>query len=485
MKKLLALIFLFEASAFAGSVNVTQGSSGGSITIQAPATSGGGGGGSALEVFSNFDSVKSSPTASIALGDAMKLTVTGSTAVITVDQSSVTLQGTLVAGSGVTLTPSGGQTTIASTGGGTTIYKATNTAFFPFGLNASTGIFTSGITAPYANFSGSVANPSANSPIGTTVTGTNPTASAGMWITNSDAAGAGTNTAATCYSGQAGVFGCIGMEQGGRLQVYDNLGVAHFTINADTNGWAFLNSGNSHIQFANDSTQEIWYDFGARNITSWMPIVVRSSFTVTSTAVFNGAMAVSNGVGTNGQILTSAGNGTPPSWTTISSGGSAIRPSSFTYTFNAEQAGLGKYGLTPPVISNSTNEAMGSLLFDETSTMTVVWSTVLKSYQGGQLTVDFLYTSTATTGTVNFGAYIQCDSMTTAALDTASFGSINSTSTVTNATTGALTIATIALTNGDSCANGNTATLKVERSAGLLDTMVGYAKLRKMSFYER
>lgn len=58
---------------------------------------GGGGGGSALEVFSNFDGLRSSPTASIALGDAMKLTVSGSTAVITVDQSSVTLKGQGVA----------------------------------------------------------------------------------------------------------------------------------------------------------------------------------------------------------------------------------------------------------------------------------------------------------------------------------------------------------------------------------------------------
>lgn len=49
----------------------------------------GGGGASSLEVFSTFDAESSSPTASIGIGDSLKLTVTGSTAVIAVDFSSV------------------------------------------------------------------------------------------------------------------------------------------------------------------------------------------------------------------------------------------------------------------------------------------------------------------------------------------------------------------------------------------------------------
>lgn len=55
--------------------------------------SSGSSGSSALEVFSNFDGAHSTPTASIGLGDALKLSVSGSTAVITVDFSSVTAQG--------------------------------------------------------------------------------------------------------------------------------------------------------------------------------------------------------------------------------------------------------------------------------------------------------------------------------------------------------------------------------------------------------
>lgn len=54
---------------------------------------GGGGGASSLEVFSNFDGTRSSPTASISVGDSLKLSVTGSTAVISVDFSSVASRG--------------------------------------------------------------------------------------------------------------------------------------------------------------------------------------------------------------------------------------------------------------------------------------------------------------------------------------------------------------------------------------------------------
>lgn len=57
------------------------------VTISATAV--GGGGGSPLEVFSNFDGVRSSPTLAISVGDALKLSASGSTATVTVDFSSV------------------------------------------------------------------------------------------------------------------------------------------------------------------------------------------------------------------------------------------------------------------------------------------------------------------------------------------------------------------------------------------------------------
>ena len=61
----------------------------------ADATGGGGGSGTPLEVFSNFDVQRTSPTRSISIGDALKMTVSGSTAIVTVDFSSVASRGDL------------------------------------------------------------------------------------------------------------------------------------------------------------------------------------------------------------------------------------------------------------------------------------------------------------------------------------------------------------------------------------------------------
>lgn len=63
----------------------------GSGVLSFTTISGGGGGASALEVFSNFDGTRSSPTASIGIGDTLKLTVSGSTAIINVDPANVIL----------------------------------------------------------------------------------------------------------------------------------------------------------------------------------------------------------------------------------------------------------------------------------------------------------------------------------------------------------------------------------------------------------
>lgn len=63
----------------------------GSGVLSFTTISGGGGSASALEVFSNFDGTRSSPTASIGIGDTLKLTVSGSTAIINVDPANVIL----------------------------------------------------------------------------------------------------------------------------------------------------------------------------------------------------------------------------------------------------------------------------------------------------------------------------------------------------------------------------------------------------------
>lgn len=108
-------------------------------------TSGGGGGSSTLAVgtgtASNFTTSVTSPTAALSFLDSQFRSVaSGTTNFISLNASSVTLQGTLLAGSNITLTPGAGTLTIAASGGGSgsSVYNATSTAGFPYGLTVST-----------------------------------------------------------------------------------------------------------------------------------------------------------------------------------------------------------------------------------------------------------------------------------------------------------------------------------------------------------
>ena len=97
-----------------------------------------------------------------------------------------------------------------------------------------------------------------------------------------------------------------------------------------------------------------------------------------------------------------------------------------------------------------------------------------------------MFLSTATSGTVNWGAYIECKTPNVDALsyNTDSFSTINSTSVTVGATASMAMKATVALTNGDSCANGDTVRIKLERQAGLLDTAVGFAQQLFIRLFE-
>jgi hypothetical protein len=133
MKKLLTFIVLFLSwvSLFAaGDVTFSQsGGSGGTVTIQQATGSGagsGGGGSSTLAVgtgtASNFTNNITSPTAAISfLGTQFKSVASGTTNFMTLNQSSVTVEGKLLAGSNITLTPGAGTLTIASSGGGASV----------------------------------------------------------------------------------------------------------------------------------------------------------------------------------------------------------------------------------------------------------------------------------------------------------------------------------------------------------------------------
>lgn len=118
-----------------------------SLSFQTPTGGGGGGGGgsSTLAVgtgtASNFTNNVTSPTAVLSfLGSQFSSVASGTTNFISLNLSSVTAQGTLVAGSNITLTPGAGTLTIAASGGGSgsSVYNATATAGFPYGLTVST-----------------------------------------------------------------------------------------------------------------------------------------------------------------------------------------------------------------------------------------------------------------------------------------------------------------------------------------------------------
>lgn len=113
-----------------------------------------GGGASTLAIgsgtASNFTTNVTSPTAVISfLGGQFIPTTSGTTSFIALDQSSVTVQGKLVAGTNITLTPSGGQTTIAASGGGGTPaggdYKVQVSSAGAFGAAADFNIYASSV----------------------------------------------------------------------------------------------------------------------------------------------------------------------------------------------------------------------------------------------------------------------------------------------------------------------------------------------------
>jgi hypothetical protein len=156
----------------------------------------------------------------------------------------------------------------------------------------------------------------------------------------------------------------------------------------------------------------------------------------------------------------------------------------FNQTFNAAQANLP--GTGTPYISNSTTTAAPAVFFDETSTQTVTWSTILSPYNGGTLNADIVFLSSATSGTMNWGVYLECTSPNSDAVsaDTDSFGVVNSTSVTVGGTALMANKATVVLSNGDSCAVGDEMRIKLERRAQDSDTAVGMGRVRRMRIYE-
>lgn len=155
---------------FIAGTNVTlsgaYSSANGRVDITINSSGGGGGGSSTLAVgtgtAANFTTNVTSPTAVISfLGDQFKSVANGTTNFITLNLASVTAQGTILAGSNITLTPGAGTLTIAASGSGSGLIVSSFSAnYLPLQIILSTGtlgVLNSTSTRPMALFDSSTA----------------------------------------------------------------------------------------------------------------------------------------------------------------------------------------------------------------------------------------------------------------------------------------------------------------------------------------
>jgi hypothetical protein len=108
----------------------------------------------ATTIFSSVSTTTFQGVSTMTFGNGSALVMSTSTnfqvpsGQILTNSSSITVQGVLTAGSNITLTPTSGILTIASSGGsGSSIYNATSTVGMPFGHSASTGVYSSTLRA--------------------------------------------------------------------------------------------------------------------------------------------------------------------------------------------------------------------------------------------------------------------------------------------------------------------------------------------------
>ena len=142
-------------------------------------------------------------------------------------------------------------------------------------------------------------------------------------------------------------------------------------------------------------------------------------------------------------------------------------------------------GANAPYISNSTGEISCSIYFDDTSTQTVTYTGIVKKYSGRPLYADIIFTSTATSGSVNWGIYTATNTPNSNVnnYDSSTYNVMVSTAWVMSSPSNSLQCATVALSN-TTTRNGDFLTVKLERQAGNNDTAVGFGRLKKLRIYE-
>jgi len=166
--------------------------------------------------------------------------------------------------------------------------------------------------------------------------------------------------------------------------------------------------------------------------------------------------------------------------------GTTAASANYFYVFNPDQAKLPDSN--PCAISNSTNAVTSSLLCDASTDETVTWSTILYPFNDGTMVADIYYSmASATSGDVVTEVELMCvTDADSADLDSASFDSVNGSTTTVPGTAGYLDVVSTNLTNDDSCKEGDLITVRFGRNADhASDGASGDIEVRKVVIKER
>lgn len=198
-----------------------------------------------------------------------------------------------------------------------------------------------------------------------------------------------------------------------------------------------------------------------------------------SSTAWAGSLDIYNSAGASGRLDIVAGTGGAAATSSVS-------PSSFTYTFNPDQARSTSTAFC--AIENSSTTYTSMLLCDASVTEDAWWSTTLTNYIGNQLKADIFFTMrSATSGNVVNEVQIFCSTGgATTDVDAITLPTVNGSTIAVAGTAGYPTNTTITLTNqGGSCVQGSLMMIRFNRNgAHASDTASGDQEVRKVRIYE-
>lgn len=443
------------------SLNCSGNANGGTLTtdssgnvVCADDDSGSGGASGALEVFSNFSGVRSSPTASIGMSNAFGGAVSGSSFTFTINSASITALG-----------PNPPAASIASGALGSSV-RASSVALNGFysdaNVRSNLGLAIGTNVQAYDADLDDLADGS--------LTGSK----VGSGIPFANLAG-GTNSNDQTFASTVTINGGLVLK-GQPAQSYSTINTLYINP-ASANLYPRVIRLNGAIAFdqmmySPANTDDI--RFAQTSGTS-----VHDRMTINSSGVtISTVTGVKRLEFADGTTQTTAATG----------GGGGVSVSSFNYTFNPDQARSTSAITSPCAIQNSTSQFTSMLLCDASANEDAMWSTILSPYRGSTLKADIFWTMTsATSGSVVDTVQVYCSTGgATTRVDAVTWpGSNNGTLSVPG-TAGYPTNSTITLsTTGGSCVDGALMMVRFSRNGGnASDDATGDQEVRKVRIYE-